>query len=149
MSGLDAIWRMRQLSPATSIIMMTSYDTDENIQTALKQGASGYLLKSSSASEIANAIVKTQTGNKVFDKAILERVIESYFGQVKKSQYHITERERDVLQRIAQGLSTRQVAKQLGLSYYTVDMHIRNIFHKFNVHTRHGLVAKAGKERLL
>ena len=114
MSGLDAIWRMRQLSPATSIIMMTSYDTDENIQTALKQGASGYLLKSSSASEIANAIVKTQTGNRVFDKAILERVIESYFGQVKKSQYHITERERDVLQRIAQGLSTRQVAKQLG-----------------------------------
>ena len=149
MSGLDAIWRIHQISPATHIIMLTSYDTDENIQTALKQGASGYLLKSSSPSEIAAAVVKTRTGAKALDKVILDRMIEAYYGQMKKSQYHITERERDVLELIAKGLTTRQAASQLSLSYYTVDMHIRNIFQKFNVHTRHGLVAKAGKERLL
>lgn len=149
MSGLDAIWKIHQISPATHIIMLTSYDTDENIQTSLKQGASGYLLKTSTPSEIAAAIVKTRTGAKALDKVILDRMIESYYGQMKKSQYHITERERDVLELIAKGLTTRQVALQLSLSYYTVDMHIRNIFQKFNVHTRHGLVAKAGKEHLL
>lgn len=149
MSGLDAIWKIHQVSPATNILMLTSYDTDENIQTALKQGANGYLLKSSSASEIAAAVVKARTGAKALDKVILDRMIEAYYGQMKKSQYNITERERDVLGLVAKGMTTRQVAEQLNLSYFTVDMHIRNIFHKFNVHTRHGLVAKAGKERLL
>ncbi len=149
MSGLDAIWKFRQLSPATNILMLTSYDTDENIQTALKHGATGYLLKSSSPAEVAAAVVKTRTGAKALDKVILDRMIETYYGQMKKSQYHITERERDVLGLIAKGLTTRQVADQLCVSYFTVDMHIRNIFHKFSVHTRHGLIAKASKEHLL
>ncbi len=149
MSGLDAIWKFRQISPATSILMLTSHDTDENIQIALKQGASGYLLKSSSPSDIAAAVTRARGGAKALDKVILDRMIEAYYGQMKKSKYRITERERDVLGLIAKGLTTRQVAEQLTVSYFTVDMHIRNIFHKFNVHTRHGLVAKASREHLL
>ncbi len=147
-SGLDAIDRLKQISPATAIIMLTSYDVEENIQTALKRGASGYLLKSSTPEQIITAISRARSGVRALDQHILERMIASYLGQVDDKHYLLTEREKDIIKRISAGLNTREVSKELNLSYYTVDTHLKNIFQKLQVHTRHGMVAKATKEHL-
>ncbi len=147
-SGLDAIDRLKQISPATAVIMLTSYDVDEHIQTALKRGASGFLLKTSTPEQILTAVSRARSGVKAFDKHILERMIDSYLGQIDEKEYDLTDREKEIVKRVSAGLSTQQVASALNLSYYTVDTHLKNIFLKLKVHTRHGMVAKAAKEHL-
>jgi DNA-binding NarL/FixJ family response regulator len=147
-SGLDAIDRLKQISPGTAIIMLTSYDVDENIQTALKRGASGFLLKSSTPEQIITAVSRARAGVRALDQHILDRMIDSYLGQVDDNHYLLTEREKEIIKRISAGLNTREVAAELNLSYYTVDTHLKNIFQKLQVHTRHGMVAKASKEHL-
>jgi DNA-binding NarL/FixJ family response regulator len=147
-TGLDAIDRLKQISPGTAIIMLTSYDVDENIQTALKRGASGFLLKSSTPEQIITAVSRTRAGVRALDQHILDRMIDSYLGQVDDNHYLLTEREKEIIKRISAGLNTREVAAELNLSYYTVDTHLKNIFQKLQVHTRHGMVAKASKEHL-
>jgi len=149
MSGLDAIARLKQISPATQIIMLTSHDLDENIRTAVQRGARGYLLKTSKPPQIVSAIEEAQRGGVMLDSRITDRIVEDFLAQRKKDTYHLTKREKDILQRIATGRSSLQIAKTLNLSYYTVDTHIKNIFQKMQVHSRHGLVAKAVQEQLI
>lgn len=148
-SGLDAIFRLRQLSPGTQIIMLTSHDLDENIRTAISRGATGYLLKRSKAPQIIKAIEVAQNGEVPLDSSITGRIIKDFLGQGPGHRYNLTRREKDILRRIAKGRSTLKVAHDLNLSYYTVDTHLKNIFQKLHVHTRHGLVAKASQEHLI
>jgi DNA-binding NarL/FixJ family response regulator len=149
MSGLDAISTIRRITPATHIIMLTSYDLDENIRTAMNRGAAGYLLKSSTPTDIINAIEKVQKGGSPLDPMITKKIMQAFLGQSEENPYHLTRRERDILQCVASGLTTLEVSHNLNLSYYTVDTHLKNIFQKLNVHNRHGLVTKAVKERLV
>jgi DNA-binding NarL/FixJ family response regulator len=148
-SGLDSISRLKQLSPATQIIMLTSHDLDENIRTAISRGATGYLLKRSKPPEIIKAIEEAQRGGVPLDSLITGRITKDFLGQTSGHQYHLTRREKDILRRIATGRSSLRVAHDLNLSYYTVDTHLKNIFQKLQVHTRHGLIAKASQERLI
>lgn len=149
MSGLDAISSIRRISPATHIIMLTSYDLDENIRTAMNRGATGYLLKSSSPGDIISAIEKVQKGGSPIDAMITQRIMGAFLGQNDENRYQLTKREKDILHYVAGGLTTLEAAQKLNLSYYTVDTHLKNIFQKLNVHNRHGLVTKANKERLI
>jgi DNA-binding NarL/FixJ family response regulator len=149
MSGLDAITAIRGLTPATHIIMLTSYDLDENIRTAMNRGATGYLLKSSTPADIVSAIENVQKGGSPLDPMITKKIMGAFLGQSEENRYHLTKRERDILQCVAGGLTNMEVADQLHLSFYTVDTHLKNIFQKLNVHNRHGLVSKANKERLI
>jgi DNA-binding NarL/FixJ family response regulator len=149
MSGLDAISMMLGISPATHIIMLTSFDLDEHIRTAMNRGAAGYLLKASSPTDIISAIEKVQKGGAPLDAMITQRVMKAFLGQNNESSYNLTRREQDILRHVASGLTTLETAHNLNLSYYTVDTHLKNIFQKLDVHNRHGLVIKANKERLI
>lgn len=149
MSGLDAIARLKHSSPATQIIMLTSHDLDDNIRIAVERGATGYLLKTSKPQQIISAIEEAQQGAVMLDSVITKRIVEDFLRQRKKDPYHLTRREKDILQRIATGRSTLQIAEAMNLSYYTIDTHLKNIFQKMRVHTRHGLVAKAAREQLI
>lgn len=148
-SGLDAITSIREITPATHIIMLTSFDLDKNIRTAMNRGASGYLLKSSRPADIVNAIEKVQSGGSPLDAMVTQRVMKAFLGENDEDPYQLTKREKDILRSVAGGLTTMEAAHQLNLSYYTVDTHLKNIFQKLNVHNRHGLVTKANKERLI
>ncbi len=148
-SGLDAISMILNISPATHIIMLTSFDLDEHIRTAINRGAAGYLLKASSPTDVISAIEKVQLGGAPLDAMITQRVMKAFLGQNSESRYNLTQREQDILRHVASGLTTLETAHKLNLSYYTVDTHLKNIFQKLNVHNRHGLVIKANKERLI
>lgn len=149
MSGLDAISMILNISPSTHIIMLTSFDLDEHIRTAMNRGAAGYLLKASSPTDVISAIEKVQKGGAPLDAMITQRVMKAFLGQNSESRYNLTQREQDILRHVASGLTTLETALKLNLSYYTVDTHMKNIFQKLNVHNRHGLVIKANKERLI
>jgi DNA-binding NarL/FixJ family response regulator len=149
MSGLQAIAKMRELSPETRIIMLTSYDADENIRIAINRGASGYLLKTSTPTEIVSAILNAEKGGAALDAMITKRMLEVYLGQNQSNPYHLTKREQDVLRCAADGLTVQAMADRLSLSFFTVENHLRSIHRKFHVHNRQSLIIKAMKERLI
>jgi DNA-binding NarL/FixJ family response regulator len=148
-SGLDAIRSIKQLSPATNIIMLTSFDLDENIRVAINRGASGYLLKSSTPAQIINAIEGVQQGGAPMDPMITKKIMRSFLGTNDVDKYQLTRREKDIIRCMSSDLTTDEVAQRLNLSHYTVDTHLKNIYQKLNVHNRHGMVTKAAKERLI
>ena len=149
MSGLDAIAKMRELSPETRIIMLTSYDADENVRIAVNQGASGYILKTATLIEIVSAIVETEKGGAVLDSMITKRILQIYLGQNQSNPYHLTKREQDVLRCAVDALTVQEMADRLSLSFFTVENHLRSIYRKFQIHNRQSLIVKATKERLI
>ena len=150
MNGLDAIVPVKKLSPGTNIIMLTSYDLDENIRAAMKRGASGYLLKSSTPEEIVRAIESVQQGGLPLDSTITKKMMAAYVGwEDADNAYNLSSREKDVLKLVTQGMNNVEIAQKLFISRFTVETHLRNIFHKLDIHSRQKLVVKAVKNRII
>ncbi len=137
MNGLDAIIPIKRFSPASNIIMLTSYDLDENIRLAMKRGASGYLLKTASPDEIVRAIESVQQGGLPLDPTITKKMMAAYVGwEDEENAYNLSRRERDVLKLVTQGMNNVEIAEKLCISRFTVETHLRNIFHKLDIHSR-------------
>jgi DNA-binding NarL/FixJ family response regulator len=144
MNGIEAVRRIKSMSPASRIIMLTVFDDHDKIFKAICAGASGYLLKT-----IVESIHEVYAGGAPMTPRVARSVLEM-FGRlmVPAHDYGLTAREQMILELMTQGLIKKEVADQLSLSYHTVDTHLRNIYAKLHVNTRGGAVAKALKERL-
>jgi len=149
MNGIQAVRRMKSMSPATRIIMLTVFDDDDKIFKAVCAGASGYLLKTAPVETIVESIREVYAGGAPMTPRVARSVLDM-FGRLMAPQhdYGLTSREQNILELMTQGLIKKEIADQLSISYHTVDTHLRNIYTKLHVHTRTGAVAKALKERL-
>lgn len=150
-SGINGIAPLLTASHGTKIIMLTSYDDEAEIQTALSLGASGYLLKTSSPEDIIRAAEKVLEGGSPIDPMITKKIMGMLVGSVKESRYlhRLTKREVEIIRLIAKGFNTKKIAKELSLSRFTVDTHLKNIYVKLRIHNRHSLVAKAYNDGLI
>ncbi len=151
MSGINGIVPLREASQGTKIIMLTSYDDEAEIQTALNLGASGYLLKTSTPEDIIRAIERVMEGGSPIDPMVTKKIMGMLLNASKESRYlhQLTDREVEVIHLIAKGFSTKKIAKKLSLSRFTVDTHLKNIYNKLRIHNRHSLVAKAYTDGLI
>jgi DNA-binding NarL/FixJ family response regulator len=149
LNGIDAVRRIKSLSPSTRVVMLTVFDDHDKIFRAICAGASGYLLKTSAAEKIVESIHEVQAGGAAMTPKVARSVLDM-FARVSapRHDYGLTGREQKVLELMTQGLIKKEIADQLSLSYHTVDTHLRNIYTKLHVHTRTGAVSKALKERL-
>jgi DNA-binding NarL/FixJ family response regulator len=149
MNGVDAVFRMKAMSPATRIVMLTVFDDHDKIFRAVCAGASGYLLKTSPVEKIVESIRDAHAGGAPMSPRVARSVLDM-FSRMRAPQhdYGLTERERKILELTTEGLLKKEIADRLSLSYHTVDTHLRNIYAKMHVHTRASAVAKAIKERL-
>ena len=149
-NGIDALAQLRQLAPMTAIVILTVFEDDDKIFRAICAGAAGYLLKTSSTEDIAAAIRSAATGGSPINPTIARRVLDM-FSQANPPQkdYGLTPREKEILQLLVQGQSTKEAAARLEISYHTADGYIRDIYEKLQVNTRSGVVAKAVKEGLV
>lgn len=149
-NGIDALAQLRQLAPMTAIVILTVFEDDDKIFRAICAGAAGYLLKTSSTEDIAAAIRSAATGGSPINPTIARRVLDM-FSQANPPQkdYGLTPREKEILQHLVQGQSTKEAAARLEISYHTADGYIRDIYEKLQVNTRSGVVAKAEKEGLV
>jgi len=145
MNGIQGIREINSRVPSIAIIMLTVYDDHEKIFEAISAGASGYLLKTADAQAIINAIREVQTGGAPMNPRVARMVLEmlTRFGPPSKRDYGLSPRESEVLELMSQGLIKKEIADRLGLSYHTVDNHLRNIYSKLHVNTRSQAVAKA------
>jgi DNA-binding NarL/FixJ family response regulator len=141
------------------VLVLTAYCTDEYIRAALKAGADGYVLKDASRVELLQAIRAVVAGQKYFSEPVSARVLSGYLGRgapASEPYPRITEREREVLTRIALGDSNKRVALALRLSIKTVEKHRANLMRKLELHNtaavtlfavRNGLVPAAATEQ--
>ncbi len=129
-SGVSAISGIRKIAPASRIIVLTTYDGDEDIYKALQAGARSYLLKGSSSEELINAIWTVHAGKPYIPAAVAERLA----GRMGTEE--LTARELEVLQHIVLGRSNKEIAQQMRISEATVKSHINNLLSKLMVTDR-------------
>jgi len=150
MSGIEGIKKMKEISPGTEYIVLTIHEEDDKVFEAVRAGASGYLLKVSSADEILKAVHEVGKGGSALSAGIARKIL-GVFSTLKTSaaEYKLTDRENQILGLLADGLTKKMLAEKLFLSKHTIDSHIRNIYSKLHVHTRSKAVAKAVRENLV
>jgi two-component system, NarL family, response regulator NreC len=146
LGGIEATYQLRERFPTISVVVLSMYDNEEYVFHVLRAGASGYVLKQSTPTELVLALRTVAAGSTFLSPAISQILVSEYLRHAKthtdddEALRVLTPREREVLQLIATGLSNRQIAERLHLSVKTVETHRGNIMHKLDLHDRASLV---------
>jgi DNA-binding NarL/FixJ family response regulator len=153
-TGIEACIAIKDAAPSTRIIMLTVSDEEADLYEAVKNGASGYLLKDSSIDEVAQAVRVVADGQSLSSPSMAIKLLDEFKQMSRTDRSHVptprlTERELEVLRLVAQGLNNREIAKQLFISENTVKNHVRNILEKLQLHSRMEAVMYAVREKLL
>jgi NarL family two-component system response regulator LiaR len=148
MDGVAATRAIRQKYPNIQIVALTSYKEDNLVQGALQAGAIGYLLKNVSATELVSAIRSAHAKRMTLSSEAAQALVQSTSQPVPASD-DLTERERDVLRLMVEGLSNAEIAERLVVSPSTVKFHIANIFSKLGVDNRVSAVSLALQRKLV
>lgn len=137
MDGIAATRQIRDLSPDTKVIALTSFSGDDKVFPAIKAGASGYLLKDVSPSDLVDAVRATHRGETQLHPDIARKLMDQVAHRTEEpTPDELTERELEVLRLIAGGLSNREIAKELVISEKTVKTHVSNILSKLHLADR-------------
>lgn len=144
MNGVECVRKLKPLLPDTQVIMLTVYEDTENIFNALAAGASGYLLKRTTSTELLAAIQDVLKGGSPMTAHIARKVVQSFHrsGPSPQPTENLSQREAEVLDLLSHGLIYKEIAEKLGISYETVHTYIRRIYEKLQVRTRTEAVAK-------
>jgi DNA-binding NarL/FixJ family response regulator len=150
-SGIEAVQLIRHFDIDVHILMLTVFDTNEKIFDALCAGASGYLLKKTTPSKIAEAINDVYTGGTPMTPQIAKKVLSHFSTHPLKSKklYNLTEREKDILFNLTQGKSYKMIATQLQISIDTVRFYIKQTYLKLQVNSAPEAVSKALRENIV
>jgi DNA-binding NarL/FixJ family response regulator len=147
-NGIQAVSEIKKIWPDLKIVMFTVHEDDENVFNAIKAGAIGYIMKYEAA-KIAQAVKEVYDG-KAFINGYLAGKILNYFQQQQpepiKHQQSLTSRENEILKFLNRGLTYKEIADQCGISIQTLNSHIKNIYHKLNVHSRAEIAARFRKD---
>lgn len=139
MSGIECVKRIKQELPQIQIMMFTVYENNEQVFEALKNGASGYLLKKTAPLQIVEAIKDLTKGGSPMSATIARKLV-AIFQQQNNIQTPaaavLSQREKEVLTHLAKGLLYKEIAAQMGLSFHTVRQHIGNIYQKLHVQNK-------------
>ena len=152
MPGIDGISAVRMIKkefPEIRIIMQTVFEDEARIFASLQAGAEGYILKNASAERIIDSIREVNAGGASMTPSVALRVMK-YFNQVKSVvDYSLTSKEKEVLALLAEGNSYKMAAAKLGITYSTVNSHIKNIYEKLHVHSLGEAVSFALKNKIV
>jgi DNA-binding NarL/FixJ family response regulator len=144
MDGIECVRQLKLVMPEAQVLMLTVFEDTDKIFRALAAGASGYLLKRLSPSKLIEAIREVKDGGSPMSASIARKVVQSFRAAPAKGDetMDLSQREREVLDGLAEGLAYKQIAGQLGVSIHTVRNYIRRIYEKLHVCSRTEAVAK-------
>lgn len=148
MDGLETAAKVKEQYPQVKILILTTHASPHKIKQILKLGVEGYILKDTGRAGLLNAIHTIMQGQTYVDLRVTESLVQSYQPQ-QKPLGHLTKREKEITQLIAQGKSTKEVAQALFISPLTVETHRKNIFSKLGIHKTAELVKYAIREGLI
>lgn len=145
-TGIEAVKLIREQTTRPKILMLTVFEDVERIFAAVSAGAVGYLLKKTPADKIIDAIREVMSGGAAMTPSIALKVLEAF--QQPRTDFLLTDKEKDVLKRLVEGDSYKLIAHHCGISMGTVRTHIVNIYEKLHVNSKSEAVAKALKTGL-
>lgn len=148
-TGVDATKRILKSEPSIKIIILTSYYDDEQVFPAIEAGAFSYLLKTSSATDILAAIKKAAMGENVIEPKVAGKMLSSFRTEEKKLHDALTEREREVLLCIGNGMTNQEISEKLYIGIKTVKTHVSNILSKLEVQDRTQAAVYVHKQQLI
>lgn len=143
LNGLNAAREINRSSPKTKNILLTQHDEGQYVSEAMEAGVKGYVLKSQVANDLLLAIRQVSRGQVYLSPGVSRGVMEAYHSKPEKSKSPLTLRERQVLQLIAEGKSTKDAASLLGISVKTAESHRTRLMHKLDIHETASLVRYA------
>ncbi len=143
LNGLEAARELSRHSPKTNTILLTQHDEDQYVSEALEAGVKGYVLKSQVANDLLQAIQQVSRGQVYLSPGVSRAVMEAYRSKSERPGDPLSVRERQVLQLIAEGKSTKDVASLLGISVKTAESHRTRLMQKLDIHETASLVRYA------
>jgi DNA-binding NarL/FixJ family response regulator len=150
-SGLEVIRDIHQHAPDCRIVILTVFEDEEKISRAISAGASGYLVKTSRAETVVEAIIEASQGGSPMSPKVAASVVKMLAKLTKPTAQPVSlsPREHDLLALLVEGLTAKEIADRLQVSIHTTSTHTRNLFTKLGVHSRAAAVARALKDRLV
>jgi len=149
LNGLDAARELKRSAPKTKTILLTRHDEDEYLIEALRAGVKGYVLKNQAASDLVHAIQLVCRGQVYLSPGMSSVVVDAYLSKTELPVDPLSSREREVLQLIAEGKSTKDIASLLGISVKTADSHRSRLMRKLDIHEVASLVRYAVRKGLV
>jgi two-component system response regulator NreC len=154
LNGIDAARQIVAKQLGTAIIVLSMHSDESYVLRAMKAGVHGYLLKESAEIDLLHAIQAVTQGKAFFSPAVSRMLVEDYVRQLQDKEIEdsydlLTDRQREILQLIAEGKSNKDVANMLNLSLYTVETHRSNILQKLNLHTVPDLILYAVRKGVI
>lgn len=153
LSGLEALRILRQRAPQTRVVILSMYNTNAFIAEALKNGATGYVLKGSSEKDLILAVREADAGKRFLSAPVTERAIEAYIEQARNGTLDphetLTAREREVLQLVAEGKTSSEVAARLHISHRTVENHRTSLMRKLGLKNHSDVIRYALRRGLI
>lgn len=154
MNGIQATELIKKQHPELKVLMLTTFDDDENIFKAIMAGANGYLLKEENTENLRQSIIETLSGGAAMSAGVALRVLNLLRNPLQdkdteNKDYGLTKREIELLTQLKNGLSYEQIATNLFISYGTVRKHIENIYRKLQVNNKIGAIDLATKNRII
>ena len=151
LDGIEATRQIIEADPGVKVLILTTFETDNHVIQALKVGASGYVLKDSSADAIISSIVAVMSGERVMASAVANRVLEMLTGTTTPKEFYdgLTNREIEILKLLANGMANKQIAYRLKISEKTVRNHVSNTYEKLGIYDRSQAVLYAVRKGLV
>jgi two-component system response regulator NreC len=154
LNGIEACRQIHDSLPGSQVIMLSMHSDEGYVLRALKAGAKGYMLKDSAEADLASAIRAVTAGKSFFSPAVSKILLEDYMRKLKRTGAEdsfdlLSPREREVLQLVAEGKSSKEVANLLSLSVYTVETHRAKLMQKLNLHNIPELILYAVRKGVI
>ncbi|MBI4443253.1 MAG: response regulator transcription factor [Acidobacteria bacterium] len=154
LNGMEAARQILRRLPATKILVLSMYSDESYVVQVLEAGAKGYLLKDSADAELVEAVQAVSNGKSFFSPLISRILLDEYVRQLQEKKVTdryelLTEREREILQLIAEGKTSREIAELLNISVSTVDTHRGHIMEKLDLHNPYEVVLYAVRKGLI
>ena len=144
MNGIDCIRQAKEKNPGTSFMMFTIYENNDTVFEALEAGATGYLLKNSSAAKIVESLKELFEGGSPMNAEIANKLVLRFQQQAStRNEFHLTAKEQQVLQLMSRGLLYKEMAAELNITVNTIKQHIRHIYEKLHVQNKAEAINKA------
>ena len=151
LDGIEATRQIIEADPGIKVLILTTFETDSQVIQALKAGASGYVLKDSTADAIVSSIIAVMSGEKVMASAVANRVLAMLTGTTTPKEFYdgLTNREIEILKLLANGMANKQIAYHLKISEKTVRNHVSNTYEKLGIYDRSQAVLYAVRKGLV
>jgi len=149
LNGLDAAREIRRLAPDIKIILLTMYTDKGYVLQALRAGARGYVVKTQAAEDLISAIREILRGETYLSPGVAASVVDAVLESTNEAADPLTARERQILQLVAEGNTTKEIARLLNVSFKTAESHRNHIMKKLDIHEVAGLVRYAIRQGLL